>query len=90
MNNRNGMFGMMSLGAVGAAVFGLARGMRNGTFRPLLNNMKTMFKGNKAQKAPGSGLMLTEMGMMHDQGLQKIAKPVQSNKVQSQDQYNKQ
>ncbi|PPA68738.1 hypothetical protein [Jeotgalibacillus proteolyticus] len=79
MNKRNGVFGsMLSLGAVGAAIFGVTRGLRNGTFQPMLNNIKSMFGGTAAQKAPNAVQgMMSEQGMMNEAGLQKTPNSVQ-------------
>ncbi|OAH55762.1 MULTISPECIES: hypothetical protein [Bacillaceae] len=82
MNNRNGMLSsVLSLGAIGAAIFGIARGLRSGTFQPFLQTIMSSMTGSAAQQIPqaAQGMMNGQatQGMMNGQATQKMAQPLQ-------------
>lgn len=57
MNNRNGMLAsLLSFGAGVAAIFGIARGMRSGTFQPFLQTIWSSLIGSAAPQA-AQGMM---------------------------------
>lgn len=70
MNNRNGMFtSLLSLGAVSATVFGIVRGMRNGTLQPFLQSIQSSLLG--------SAVPQPVQGMVTGQAAQSMTKPLQ-------------
>ena len=70
MNNRNGIFtSVLSLGAVSAAIFGIVRGMRNGTFQPFLQSIRGSLMGSTVPQI--------SQGMMNGQAAQNMTQPLQ-------------
>ncbi|OLN22166.1 hypothetical protein BTO30_10455 [Domibacillus antri] len=66
MKNRNGiMSSLFTLGAIGAAIFGMTKGFRNGTFQPLLKSIMGTAAPQMAQPI---------QGMMANQGSQSAKK----------------
>ncbi|OMP67382.1 hypothetical protein BTO28_07525 [Domibacillus epiphyticus] len=63
---------MLSLGAISAAFFGIARGVRNGTFQPFLQNIWSAMNSPAAQQVPQA-----VQGMMNGQPAQKMTQPLQ-------------
>jgi hypothetical protein len=83
MNNRPGMMtSLLALGATGAAIYGITRGVKNGTFQQLPETISNVLN-NQQMKKPLQGMMnnqqvqqLTEPleGMMDNQSLQQLVK----------------
>ncbi|MCP3762375.1 hypothetical protein NLX67_08225 [Domibacillus sp. A3M-37] len=73
MNNRNGMLSsLFTWVTTAAAILGLARGMRNGTFQPFLQTIRSFMSGSAAQQIPQA-----VQGMMNGQAAQNMAQPLQ-------------
>jgi hypothetical protein len=70
MNNRRGMMtSLLALGATGAAIYGITRGVRNGTFQQLPQRVSNVFNNQQVQQ-----MTKPLQGMMNNQSLQQIVK----------------
>ncbi|MCY8235379.1 hypothetical protein [Priestia endophytica] len=67
MNNRRGMMtSLLALGATGAAIYGITRGVRNGTFQQLPQTVSNILNSQQGQQMTNP-----LQGMTNNQSLQQ-------------------
>ncbi|MEK4028006.1 MULTISPECIES: hypothetical protein [Bacillaceae] len=60
MNNQGGMMtSLLAVGAAGAAIYGISRGIRNGTFQQLSQTVSNTFNNQSVEQLANSVLGMT-------------------------------